>query len=45
VHKDLNSKVVDLASLYNFYKGRMAFFSTNCAQFACQDGSFLGTDE
>jgi hypothetical protein len=45
VHKNLNRKVIDLASLYNFYKGRMAFFSANCAQFACQDGSSLGADE
>jgi hypothetical protein len=45
VHQGLNRKVVDLASLYNFYKGRMVFFSTNCPQIACQIRSFLGTDE
>jgi hypothetical protein len=41
----VNSKVVDLRILYNFHKGRMAFFSTICAQIACQDGRFLGADE
>jgi hypothetical protein len=45
VHQGLNKKVVDLASLYNFYKGRMGFFYTICAQNACQDGRFLGADE
>jgi hypothetical protein len=45
VHQGLNRKVVDLASLYNFYKGCMAFFSTNRAQIACQVGGFLGADE
>jgi hypothetical protein len=32
----INRKFVDQSTLYNFYKGRMAFFSTICAQFACQ---------
>jgi hypothetical protein len=41
----MNRKVVDLAFLYNFCKGRRVFFSTIFAQIACQVGSFLGTDE
>jgi hypothetical protein len=41
----MNRKVVDLVSLYSYYKGRMAFFSTNCAQIACQVGNLLGADE
>jgi hypothetical protein len=41
----MNSQVVDLLTLYNFHKGRMAFFSTIFAQFGCQDGCFLGADE
>jgi hypothetical protein len=41
----VNSKIVDLLILYNIHKGRMAFFSTICAQIACQDGGFLGADE
>jgi hypothetical protein len=32
VHKVVNRKVVDLTTLYNFYKGRMVFFSTDFAQ-------------
>jgi hypothetical protein len=39
----VNSKVVDLLTLYNFYKGSMAFFSTIFAQFGCQVADFLGT--
>jgi hypothetical protein len=42
VPQDVNGKVVDLVTLYNFYKGRMTFFSTNCAQIACQVGRFMG---
>jgi hypothetical protein len=41
----MNRKVIDLALLYNFCKGRWAFFSTIFAQMACQVGSFLGIDE
>jgi hypothetical protein len=41
----VNSKVVDLLTLYNFHKGRMAFFSTIFAQIGCQVGCFLGADE
>jgi hypothetical protein len=32
VHKVVNRKVVDLTTLYNFYKGRLVFFSTDLAQ-------------
>jgi hypothetical protein len=32
VHKVVNRKVVELTTLYNFYKGRMVFFSTDFAQ-------------
>jgi hypothetical protein len=39
------TEVVDLVTLYNFYKGRMAFFSTNCAQIVCQVADFLGASE
>jgi hypothetical protein len=39
------TKVVDLSILYNFCKGHMAFFSTICAQIACQVADFLGADE
>jgi hypothetical protein len=28
----MNRKVVDLTTLYNFYKGGMVFFSTDIAQ-------------
>jgi hypothetical protein len=28
LHKVVNRKVVDLTLLYNFYKGRILFFST-----------------
>jgi hypothetical protein len=28
----MNSKVVDLTTLYNFHKGRMVFFSMDFAQ-------------
>jgi hypothetical protein len=45
VHQGLNRKVVDLASLYNFYKWCMGFFSTIFAQIACQDADFLGASE
>jgi hypothetical protein len=45
VHQGMKRKVVDLAILYNFCKGRRAFFSTICAQIACQVGRFLGADE
>jgi hypothetical protein len=45
VHQGLNTKFVDLASLYNFYLVHMGVFSTICAQNACQDGRFLGADE
>jgi hypothetical protein len=41
----VNSKVVDLLFLYNFYEGCRVFFSTSCAQMACQHGSFLGASE
>jgi hypothetical protein len=41
----VNSKVVDLLTLYNFHKGRMAFFSTIFAQFGCQVADFLGASE
>jgi hypothetical protein len=41
----LNTKVVDLLILYNFYKGRMAFFSTICAQIASKVCCFLGACE
>jgi hypothetical protein len=41
----VNSKVVDLLTLYNFHKGRMAFFSTIFAQFGCQVADFLGAGE
>jgi hypothetical protein len=45
VGKPLNTKVVDLALLYNFCKRHRVFFSTVCAQEACQVGSFLGASE
>jgi hypothetical protein len=45
VDRVVNRKVVDLIPLYNFYKGRMGFFSTIFAQIACQAGCFLGADE
>jgi hypothetical protein len=41
----VNSKVVDLPILYNFCKVHMAFFSTICAQIACQVADFLGAGE
>jgi hypothetical protein len=31
VHKVVNRKVVDLTTLYNFYKGSRGFFSTDFA--------------
>jgi hypothetical protein len=31
VHLGVNSKVVDLCTLYNFYKGSIVFFSMDCA--------------
>jgi hypothetical protein len=43
VVQGVDSKVVDLIILYNFYKGRMAFFSTLCAQIASKVCYFLGT--
>jgi hypothetical protein len=36
VHKVVNSKVVDLTTLYNFDKGSRVFSSTNFAQFAAK---------
>jgi hypothetical protein len=45
VPQEVNNKVGDLTTLYNFYKGRMRFFSTICAQNACQFGCFHGADE
>jgi hypothetical protein len=36
VDQVVNRKVVHLPSLNNFHKGRMGFFSTICAQIACQ---------
>jgi hypothetical protein len=32
----MNSKVVDLTTLYNFYKGSIVFFSTDVAQNAAK---------
>jgi hypothetical protein len=32
VHKVVNRKVVDLTTLYNFYKDSRVFFSTDFAQ-------------
>jgi hypothetical protein len=45
VHKEPITKVVDLATRYNFYKDCMVFFSTICAQFTCQDVDFLDASE
>jgi hypothetical protein len=45
VDQGLISKVVDLLPLYNFYKGRMVFFSTVCAQITCRHCCFLGASE
>jgi hypothetical protein len=45
VDQGVNSKVVDLLFLYNFYKGCRVFFSTSCAQIVCQVGYFLGACE
>jgi hypothetical protein len=45
VDKHLNTKAADLLILYNFYKGHMAFFSTNCAQIASKVCCFLGACE
>jgi hypothetical protein len=39
------TKVVDHTTLYNFAKGSRVFFSTICAQIACQVGYFLGACE
>jgi hypothetical protein len=36
VHKVVNRKVVDLTTLYNFYKGSRVFFSTDFVESACQ---------
>jgi hypothetical protein len=32
----MNSKLVDLTTLYNFYKGSIVLFSTDCAQIAAK---------
>jgi hypothetical protein len=45
VHKGLITKVADHTTSYNFYKGHVVFFATDCAQNACQDADFLGADE
>jgi hypothetical protein len=45
VDQGINSKVVDIPSLYNFYKGRMEFFSTIFAQKASKVCCFLGASE
>jgi hypothetical protein len=45
VIQSLNTKVVDPVLLYNFHKGRRAFFSTIFVQFECQDHWFLGAGE
>jgi hypothetical protein len=36
VHRGVNSKVVDLTTLYNFYKGSIVFLPMDCAQFAAK---------
>jgi hypothetical protein len=36
VHKVMNTKVVDLTTLYNFCKGLLVFFSTDFAGTSCQ---------
>jgi hypothetical protein len=36
VHQVVNRKVVDLTTLYNFYKGSMVFFSMVFAQIAAK---------
>jgi hypothetical protein len=36
VHKVVNRKVVDLTTLYNFYKGSRVFFSMDFAQSAAK---------
>jgi hypothetical protein len=45
VYQGLITKVVDHVTSYNFYKGQVVFFSTDCVQNACQDADFLGADE
>jgi hypothetical protein len=45
VHKGLITKVVVHATSYNFYKGHVVCFSTDCAQNACQDADVLCADE
>jgi hypothetical protein len=45
VHNELITKVTDLVTSFNFYKGHVVFFSTVCAQKTCQDADFLGADE
>jgi hypothetical protein len=45
VGRVINRKVVDLLILYNFHKGRMAFFPTIFSQFGCQVADFLGVGE
>jgi hypothetical protein len=39
------TKVVDLSTLYNFYKGLMVFCSKDFAETACQLGVPLGAGE
>jgi hypothetical protein len=36
VHREVNSKVVDLTTLYNVYKGSIVLFSTYSAQIAAK---------
>jgi hypothetical protein len=45
VYQGLITKVVDHVTSYNFYKGQVVFFSTDCAHNACQGADFLGADE
>jgi hypothetical protein len=39
------TKVLDLTTLYNFYKGSMVFCSTDFAETTCQLGDSLDADE
>jgi hypothetical protein len=39
------TKVLDLAFLYDFCKGRRVIFSTIFAQIACQDAEILDSSE
>jgi hypothetical protein len=43
----MNSKVVDLTTLYNVYEGSRVFFSTDFAETSCQLGMplYLGKQE